>query len=240
MSYDWLAAIFYIVITIGVSKVGPWLVSQVPALEEMRQLNRAADREKMSRESFRTAVKINMKTAMWTNYAFYAAILPFSVSFTSRPIWQHLLEIVAILAIFDFMYYLAHRFLFHDGPLRKVHALHHQAHTPTFIDAQYVHPVETCLGLSLFLISIPIVALIEGAPLNTLSVTLAAVIFTQINTINHTYVNLPRFPYRSLNYLTGIHATHHVDMTKGNFATLTMAYDRLFGTYEKPVHRPTA
>jgi sterol desaturase/sphingolipid hydroxylase (fatty acid hydroxylase superfamily) len=138
------------------------------------------------------------------------------------------------------MYYLAHRFLFHDGPLRKVHALHHQAHTPTFIDAQYVHPVETCLGLSLFLISIPIVALIEGAPLNTLSVTLAAVIFTQINTINHTYVNLPRFPYRSLNYLTGIHATHHVDMTKGNFATLTMAYDRLFGTYEKPVHRPTA
>lgn len=240
MTYDWLAAITYIAFTIGVMALGPWLVFKIPALAQMRQLNREADEVKMSRESFREAVKVNMKSAMWTNYVFFAAILPFCVSFDSRPLWRHLVEIVAILAIFDFMYYLTHRFIFHDGPLRKIHALHHQARKPTYIDAQYVHPLETFIGLSLFLVSIPIVALIEGAPLNTFSAGIATIIFTQINTLNHTYVKLPYFPFKWLDYLTGVHAAHHVDMNQGNYATLTMVYDKLFGTYEEPVNRPTA
>ena len=41
----------------------------------------------------------------------------------------------------------------------------------------------------------------------------------------------------TFDYITGVHAAHHVDMNRGNFATLTMVYDRLFGTYEEPVSR---
>jgi sterol desaturase/sphingolipid hydroxylase (fatty acid hydroxylase superfamily) len=63
-------------------------------------------------------------------------------------------------------------------------------------------------------------------------------IFTQINTLNHTYVNLPRFPFKTVDWITSIHAAHHVNMNCGNFATLTMLYDWLFGTLEKPVSRP--
>ena len=240
MTYDWLAAIVFIALNIAVMKLGPWLVFKVPALAQMRALNREADKVKMSRQSYRDAVKVNMRAGMWTNYVFYAALLPFCVSFDARPLWQHGVEILAVLLIFDFMYYLTHRFLFHDGPLRKVHALHHQARKPTHIDAQYVHPIETVIGLSLFLVSLPIVALIEGAPLNVFSAAIATILFTQLNTINHTYVNLPYFPFKHLTYITGVHAAHHVAMNHGNYATLTMLYDRIFGTYEAPVSRPTA
>ncbi|MEZ4331106.1 MAG: sterol desaturase family protein [Myxococcota bacterium] len=240
MSYDWLAAIVYIVLTIGVMRFGPWLVFKVPAFEQMRQLNREVDQTKMSRNSFREAVEAHKKAGTWTRYAFYALLLPFCVCLERRPIGHCILEIVAVLALFDLMYYLTHRFLFHGPLLREVHALHHQARKPTFIDAVYVHPVETIIGVSLFLLSIPIVAWIQGRPLNVVSAAIAAIVFMTIATVNHTYVNLPRFPFKWLDNLTGIHAAHHLDMKHGNYATLTTVYDRLFGTYEKPVKRPTA
>ena len=68
--------------------------------------------------------------------------------------------------LFDFLYYLTHRFLFHGKALRRVHALHHRALEPTYIDALYVHPLETFIGLVLFLGSNPLVAIANGGPLN--------------------------------------------------------------------------
>ena len=240
MTYDWLAAIVYIASIVAMTIVGKRIAFMIPALAEMRALNAAADKPKMARESFRDAVKVNNKSGLYTNIVFAFAILPFCVGFVARPLWQNLLQIVAILLIFDFMYYLTHRFLFHGNLLRKVHALHHQARTPTFIDALYVHPLETFIGLSLFLISIPIVALISGAPLNPFTAAVATLIFTQLNTLNHVYTRLPKGPFFSaIDYITGVHAAHHVDMNHGNYATLTMFYDKLFGTFEEPVHRPT-
>ena len=50
---------------------------------------------------------------------------------------------------------------------------------------------------------------------------------------------LPDFPFRAISNVTWIHAAHHVNMSKGNYATLTMIYDWMFGTLEKPVSRPT-
>ena len=51
-------------------------------------------------------------------------------------------------------------------------------------------------------------------------------------------MNLPYFPFKTLDTVTSLHAAHHVDMNQGNFATLTMLYDWLFGTLEAPVSRP--
>jgi sterol desaturase/sphingolipid hydroxylase (fatty acid hydroxylase superfamily) len=237
MTYHWFAALTFLVLLAAMTVGGKFLAFKIPALEEMRRLNSEQDRIKMSRKPFRDAVNINNKAGLYTNLVFYFAILPFCVSFESRPLWQHAIEIVAVLLVFDFMYYLTHRFLFHDGFLKKVHALHHQSHKPTFIDALYVHPLETTLGLSLFLLSIPIVAAISGATLSTFSMAITTLLFTQLNTINHTYVNLPYFPFKILNYITGVHAAHHIDISHGNFATLTMFYDKLFGTFEAPVVR---
>ena len=94
----------------------------------------------------------------------------------------------------------------------------------------------------LFLLSMPIVALIEGAPLHAGSAAIATLIFTQLNTVNHVFTKLPAdsWFFRSVDYITGVHHAHHVDMNQGNFATLTMFYDKLFGTFEEPVKREAA
>jgi sterol desaturase/sphingolipid hydroxylase (fatty acid hydroxylase superfamily) len=67
----------------------------------------------------------------------------------------------------------------------------------------------------------------------------ATLLFTQLNILNHTFVHLPDFPFRTISKITWIHAAHHVNMNKGNYATLTMLYDWMFGTLEKPVARET-
>jgi sterol desaturase/sphingolipid hydroxylase (fatty acid hydroxylase superfamily) len=239
MSYDWSAALVFLGALIAMTLLGRFLVFRVPALQRMRELNREADRAKLSRQRFRDAVKASNRAGLLTNLAFYVAILPFCVSLEPRPLWRDLVDIVAVLMVFDFFYYLTHRFLFHGRALRKVHALHHQARTPTYVDALYVHPLETSIGLVLFLGSIPLVAALSGGPLNAVAMAIATLIFTQLNTINHTYVNLPYFPFKTVDRITSMHAAHHVDMNRGNYATLTMLHDRLFGTLEAPVSRQT-
>lgn len=233
-----MAALVFLGTLFLLTVVGRFLAFKVPALQRMRELNIEADQRKMSRKSFRQAVKVNNRAGLFTNLVFFVAILPFSVNLESRPLWRHAIDIVAVLMTFDFFYYLTHRFVFHGALLRKMHALHHQARTPTYIDALYVHPLETFIGLTLFLGTIPLIAALIGAPLNAFSMAVATLIFTQLNTINHTYVNLPYFPFKTLSSITEIHAAHHVDMNQGNYATLTMIYDWLFGTYEQPVRRP--
>ncbi len=242
MTYDWLAALAFFVTLVGTTIVVKRLLFRIPAFEQMRSENRTVDKTKLAKEAYRDYVKRNSKWGLGYNVVFYLAVLPFFVSFDARPVWQHLVEIVAILAIFDFMYYWTHRSLFHGDLLRKVHAQHHLARKPTHIDAQYVHPLETCIGLTLFLFSIPILSLIEGAPLHFLPVAIATLIFTQLNTLNHVWTKLPgdNWLYRTVDYITGVHHAHHVDMNQGNFATLTMFYDKLFGTFEEPVKREAA
>lgn len=242
MTYDWLAALgFFVTLTLATLALRK-IIFSVPAFEEMRQANRAADKPKLAKDSFRGWVKTNMRAGLYFNLGFYVLVLPFFVSFDARPLWQHGVEIVAILAVFDFMYYWTHRSLFHGNLLRKIHALHHQARKPTHIDSQFVHPVETIIGLSLFLFSIPIVSLIEGAPLNVFSTVVATLIFTQLNTLNHVWTKLPHdnWLYRTVDYITGVHHAHHIDMNHGNYATLTMFYDKLFGTFEEPANREAA
>jgi sterol desaturase/sphingolipid hydroxylase (fatty acid hydroxylase superfamily) len=239
MSYDWPAALVFLASLIAMTVGGRWLAFRVPELRRMRDLNREADRQKLARPRFRAAVQASNRAGLAVNALFYLAVLPFCVSLAPRPLWRHAVDVVAVLMLYDFFYYLTHRFLFHGRPLRRVHALHHGAHTPTHADALYVHPLETAIGLVLYLGSIPLVAALAGGPLHAVSMAVATLLFTQLNTLNHTFVNLPRFPFRTLTTITQVHAAHHVDMNRGNYATLSMLYDRLFGSYEVPVSRET-
>jgi sterol desaturase/sphingolipid hydroxylase (fatty acid hydroxylase superfamily) len=69
-------------------------------------------------------------------------------------------------------------------------------------------------------------------PFSAFSLAISTVVFTQVNIINHTYVDLPYFPFKTLDYMTTKHHKHHENMEMGNYATLTMAYDYLFGTLD--------
>lgn len=239
--YHWQAALAFFALMTGAMAISNFLIFKVPAFHSMREVNRAVDKTKLDRVPFREAVKVNNRTGLYVNLIFYATVLPFCIDFGGRPLWRHALEILAVLLVFDFMYYWTHRSLFHGTLLRKVHSLHHQARKPTYVDALYVHPLETTIGLCLFLFSMPIVALATQTPLNVFSMVVATFLFTQLNTLNHVYTRFPdRFPFSWIDYITGVHAAHHVDMNHGNYATLTMFYDKLFGTFEEPVHREAA
>jgi sterol desaturase/sphingolipid hydroxylase (fatty acid hydroxylase superfamily) len=237
VSYDWKAALVFLATLVALTLIGRFLAFRIPALARMRELNREADQRKLARERFRKGVAASNRAGLLTNAVFYVAVLPFCLSLAPRPLWRDALDVVVVLGVYDFFYYLTHRFLFHGRALRKVHARHHEARTPTHADAFYVHPLETAIGLVLYLGTLPLLAAATGGPLGAFSMAVATLLFTQLNTINHAYVDLPGFPFRWLSRITWHHAAHHVDMSHGNYATLTMLYDRLFGSYEAPVRR---
>ena len=237
MTYDWIALLTFFITLVVMTKVGRWIAFKIPSLQVMRERNREADKKKFRRKRFGKVVKINNQMGLLTNLVFYLTVLPFCLTLEARPLWRSALDIIWILMLYDFFYYFTHRFLFHGRALRKIHALHHQARTPTYVDAFFVHPIETMIGLTLFLGTIPLVAWLQGAPLNAISVAIATLLFTQLNTLNHTWVYLPQFPFKTLSRITAIHAAHHVDMNRGNYSTLSTLYDWLFGTLESPAVR---
>ncbi len=230
--YNLLAAAVALAGIVAISVIGKKLVFMVPALAEQREYNRAEDKKKWKKEKYPPMVRKSQKVGKWCNFTFFPLILPFCVTLAPQPWWKVLLDVFIILMFYDFFYYMTHRFLFHgNGPMRQVHAVHHQARTPTYIDAHYVHPVETFIGLALYMVSIVVLAAAMG-PFHVVTIVATFVIFFQINQINHTHVDLPYFPFKTLSWITAKHHVHHENMHKGNYATITLFYDKIFGTLD--------
>ncbi len=230
MVYNWQAGLVFLVAVVALSKLGYWLVFRSRSLQEMRRINREEDAKKLALEKYPPVVAANNRVGLLTNLVFFFVIAPFFVTLENRSLWLIAIETVAILMVYDFFYYLTHRFVFHgQGYFRQIHALHHQARKPTHIDGFYVHPLETFIGIALFMGSAVLMGVLLGT-FHVATMILAYLIFIQVNTINHTYVNLPYFPFKTLSWITAKHAVHHENMHKGNYATLTLLYDRLFGT----------
>jgi len=236
--YDWKAGIALIVMVVALGKFGRWLVFKVPAFRGVREQNRALDKERLGRDKYPPMIKRSIRAGMWTNLAFFFVMAPLVVSFEPRPLWRGLFDIVLILMVYDFFYYLTHRFLFHAAHdsrfavlrfFRRVHAVHHQARDPSHIDAFYVHPVETTIGQLLFHFTVLGLGVALGG-FHVVSVAIASLVYIQLNTFNHVKFELPG--YKLLNWISFKHHVHHIDMQKGNYATITLLYDKLFGTLD--------
>ncbi|MBP8924966.1 MAG: sterol desaturase family protein [Pseudomonadales bacterium] len=231
MNYDWQAGVVLLATIVVLTKIGYFLAFRIPDLQRMRELNREQDQLKRAKEKYPPVIRANNRIGLATNALFFLALAPFVITLEAQPWWRYPLDLFLILMIYDFAYYLTHRFLFHGPILLRVHALHHQARDPTYIDAFYVHPLETFIGIALFMGTV--LALGAGiGPFNAFTVVAAYLAFMQLNTINHTKVQLPYFPWRNLSWITAKHAVHHENMQKGNYATITLLYDRLFGTLD--------
>ena len=236
--YDWKAGIALIVMVVALGKLGRWIVFKVPAFQRVREQNRALDKERLGRDKYPPMIKRSIRAGMWTNLAFFFVMAPLVMSFEPRPLWRGLFDIVLILMVYDFFYYLTHRFLFHAAHdsrfailrfFRRVHAVHHQARDPSHIDAFYVHPVETTIGQLLFHFTVLGLGVALGG-FHVVSVAIASVVYIQLNTFNHVKFELPG--YKLLNWISFKHHVHHIDMQKGNYATITLLYDKLFGTLD--------
>ena len=69
-----------------------------------------------------------------------------------------------------------------------------------------------------------------GGGFHVVSVAIASLVYIQLNTFNHVKFELPG--YKVLNWISFKHHVHHIDMQKGNYATITLLYDKLFGTLD--------
>jgi sterol desaturase/sphingolipid hydroxylase (fatty acid hydroxylase superfamily) len=232
VTYDWQAGLALFVLVIALTKLGKFLIFKVPALQGERRKNKVLDKPKFAQDKYPPVVRATQRVGLYSNLVFFFGYAPLFVTLSPQPWWRAPLDIFVILMVYDFFYYLMHRFLFHgQGYFRRVHAVHHQARDPSYIDAHYVHPLETFMGLNLFLLMIPALALVVG-PLHVISVAVCYVIYVQINQVNHCKIEIPYSPFRTLTWISAKHAVHHENMHMGNYATITLLYDKLFGTLD--------
>jgi len=229
-----LALTFYVVLgAIAVQVVGAKLLRLVPEFRELQDLNNVAMEDRRKRWPGYDAVqKHGLLWAIPFNLLFYFTILPFFVTADQQPWWNILLDIVVVLMVYDFVYYLTHRFIFHDGgPLVWMHAVHHRQKNPCRKDSSYIHPLEAVIGIGLFVISYAITGLVLG-DLHWIAMLVSMVGFQVINTHNHALMESNYFPFKYLHYASRMHHVHHSRFSSGNFATITLLYDWLFGTYD--------
>jgi len=232
-NYNWAASLIWLVVAIALTKTGKWLAFRNNDVQRMRDWNNEEDKPKMANPKWRPIAKANAKVGSAAHLFLIFVAAPLTLTLASMPVWRYLLDVIVLLLVYDFIYYFAHRFWFHGSwmPMRKAHALHHQARDPSWSDSLFVHPVETVIGLSIFIISLFIACAIMG-PIHAVVAGIAYVIWTQINTINHTKFNLDKFPFKTLDYLTDKHHIHHIDMHHGNYSSITPLFDWMFGTLD--------
>lgn len=222
-----------VVMTQAFKGVG-WLV---PTVRAAQQLNARTFRKKMEKPTYAANQAWNRKWAIPFLVVIFAGIIPFCVTLTPQPWWKVPLDCFVILMVYDFFYYLTHRFLFHDsaflgGPLKWMHAVHHRQHNPCRMDSSYIHPLEVALGLGLYVCTIFVLSRFMG-PFHVVSIVVTWFAFTEINLHNHDLWEVDRFPFRYLNYASVMHHNHHARFTGGNFATISLLYDWMFGTLDK-------
>jgi sterol desaturase/sphingolipid hydroxylase (fatty acid hydroxylase superfamily) len=241
--YHWLLSIFAGVGIILVTLLGKQLAVLVPGFRAAGQLNKDTFRKKMERPSYAANQKWNRKWSVVYLLVIFGVILPFCLTAKAQPWWRMPLDIVVILMVYDFFYYFTHRFLFHDsgvfvGPLLWMHAVHHRQHNPCRWDASYIHPLEIAIGLGLYVATIFILSRFMGG-FNVATIVITWVAFTEINLHNHDLWDGDRFPGKYLNTMSQMHHNHHAKFTGGNYATISLLYDWMFGTLDYGTDRKT-
>ena len=236
LNYDWMAGLASVALIIGIVVIGQMIFFRIPAIARTRELNNAQNRDKWRNKGnkYQHRVKSSQKIGLAFTLGFYLLVLPFIVTLEPQPLWKILLDVFLVLMIYDFFYYLTHRYLFHgQGYFRRVHAVHHQARSRvSSIDSHLLHPWEIFIGIALFYIVTVAMALVYGEPFHFTTIVITSVVYTQLNQINHCRIDLDSRPWKTLNWIAMKHDAHHLDMHKGNYATITLLYDWLFGTLE--------
>lgn len=235
-AYEWKlslltgAGIFAVVLVIN------QLYLLVPAIRGEVRRNKDAYAQKMENPRYAANQRWNMKWSPLYLAIIFGGILPWCLTLDSQPWWQALLDMAVILMFYDFFYYLTHRFLFHDsgffgGPLKWMHGVHHRQHNPCRKDSSYIHPLEVAIGLGLYAASIFVLSRVMG-DFHVLSIVVTWVAFTEINLHNHNLWETNRFGTRYLDYAAKMHHHHHARFTGGNFATITLLFDWMFGSLD--------
>ena len=135
-------------------------------------------------------------------------------------------QILAVLLIYDFMFYWVHRVFHLPLLMRYVHYVHHEVRFPTAIDDYYLHPIDTLWVTTLFYLSVAIVG-----PFNTTTFIATLFVWVFMNNAIHGGLNLPHPVFRLTNYLARMHNVHHGKNMSSNFGSFFPFWDMMFGTH---------
>jgi sterol desaturase/sphingolipid hydroxylase (fatty acid hydroxylase superfamily) len=229
--YRWQLSLYTIAAIVVTTLAIRALLSLVPTFRAAQQLNQNTFKAKLQRPDYAANHQWNRKWSAVYLAVIFGLIMPFCLTSRAQPLWAMLMDMVVILMIYDFVYYFVHRFLFHGELLVRVHAIHHRQHNPCRMDSSYIHPLEVAIGLGLYVGTILILSGFMGR-FHVATVVLTWIAFTEINLHNHDLWTEQRFPFRYLNYVSTMHHNHHVRFAGGNFATISLFYDWLFGTLD--------
>jgi sterol desaturase/sphingolipid hydroxylase (fatty acid hydroxylase superfamily) len=235
-SYDWQLSLVTMVIIFLVTVLFEKASGFIPAVGRAQGENKRILKEKMEKPHYAANQAWNRKWSIVFLFAIFGVVLPFCLTVESQPWWRIPRDLFLILMAYDFVYYLTHRFVFHnggwfDGPLLWMHAVHHRQLNPCRMDSSYIHPLEIAIGLGLYVATIFVLSRFLGS-FHVVTVVLTWLAFSEINLHNHTRWDEGRFPFGYLNYASMLHHNHHARFTGGNFATISPLYDWMFGTLD--------
>lgn len=244
-NYAWQLSLYTVAALIVAALVTSPLRKMVPAYREAGELNRQMRDKKMERSGYVQNLSTNRKWAFLFYVIIFAGIMPFCINQSLNAWWRLPVDIFGMLMLYDFFYYLTHRFMFHDygkwkGPLLWVHAVHHRQHKICRADSGYIHPLETAIGLGLITGTMALYGALFGKP-DVLAIAITWILYIELNLHNHDGLwQADHFPFKSLKYLSVMHSNHHRRFDAGNFGSITMFYDRLFGTLDFGQKKSTA
>lgn len=150
--------------------------------------------------------------------------------------WVFAGQLLFITVIDDVWFYFMHRYL-HENKvlLKKIHSIHHRAHTPFPLEYLYVHPIEwmlgsigTFLGCALVIIAMPL----------SVYTFWAFVILRNLHEIHiHSDLKIPILKNIPLISPVEDHDVHHAKLN-GNYASTFRIWDRIMNTRYKEENAP--
>lgn len=234
--YRWDLSLLTLVLIFALPFAFGRLLRLIPTIGRETARNSEAYRAKMQKPAYAENHAWNRKWAGLFMAIIFGLVIPFCLTLEPQPWWRLLVDTFVILMVYDFIYYMTHRYLFHaggpfDGPLMWMHAVHHRQHNPCKMDSSYIHPLEVAIGLGLYVATIFFLSLLMGR-FHVATIVITWIAFSAINLHNHNLWESDRFPFRYLNHAAKMHHNHHERFTGGNYATITLLYDWMFGTLD--------
>lgn len=136
------------------------------------------------------------------------------------------LQVLAIVLLYDFMYYVMHRLFHFRWFMKSVHGVHHKVRYPTAMDGLHLNPIDSLAATALLFLSIVVIGPVS---LGVFYASLFA--YLSINIVNHTGLAFPHPAFALTNFWARKHDIHHGVDTDSNFGSIVPFWDWIFGTY---------
>lgn len=143
-------------------------------------------------------------------------------------IWVLIFQVLFVFVIDDVWFYFAHRYM-HENKflLKKIHSIHHRAHTPFPLEYLYVHPFEWMIGIIGTFLGYGI--LLIFMPLNIYAFWLFGLMRNLHEIHIHSDLRIPILKDIPIISPVEDHDKHH-ERLEGNYASTFRIWDRLLNT----------